>query len=305
MQSDAHELRAKRASTGFIGAAIQLMRPEQWVKSAFVVIPLFFSGRVDAGVVVQVLLGAVAFALLSSATYIVNDLCDIEADKQHAKKKFRPLPSGRIGTGAAAALGLLLFASSIAIVVLAGLPARIYLIGAIYVAVNLAYSLGLKNMPVLELLMVSSGYVLRLLAGSVIDGEALSSWIIVTTGLVSLMLVVGKRRADIATIDQIGGRLSLKHYSVAYLDQLITMLAGATFVTYLLFCLSDYAAHRFGMDVTVTAVFVLFGIFRFLQIVSLETGGDSPTDMVLRDAPLRACILLWLAAFFIIIYVAR
>ena len=85
----------------------------------------------------------------------------------------------------------------------------------------------------------------------------------------------------------------------------MTVLAAATFVTYLLFCLSDYAAHRFGMDVTITAVFVLFGIFRFLQIVSLQAGGDSPTDMVLRDVPLRTCILLWLATFFVIIYVAR
>ena len=304
MESSGTDLGAKRSSAGALGAAIRLMRPEQWVKNGFVLVPLFFSGRVDLPLVVQSFLGAAAFALLSSATYILNDLCDIEADKLHAKKKNRPLASGRVGLKTAVAMAAGLFLGSIAIVAAAGLPGRIYLIGGVYAAINLAYSLGLKHVPVVELLMVSSGYILRLIAGSVIDGEALSSWIIVCTGLVSLMLVAGKRRADIAAIDQ-AVRPSLKHYSVAYLDQVMTVLAAATFVTYLLFCLSDYAVARFGTDVTITSVFVLFGIFRFLQIVSVQSGGDSPTDMVLRDVALRTCILLWLATFFVIIYVAH
>ena len=301
---DAREIDGKRSGLGRVAAAFRLMRPEQWIKNAFVLIPLFFSGRVELAIVIESLLGAFAFALLSSAVYILNDVCDLEEDRRHAKKKYRALASGHIDTGTAIALAVLLFAASGAVVFLSGLPGRLYLIGAVYAAINLAYSLGLKHVPVLELLLVASGYVLRLIAGSVIDGEALSSWIIVCTGLVSLMLVAGKRRADIAAIDQ-ASRPSLKHYSVPYLDQLMTVLAAATFVTYLLFCLSDYAAHRFGIDVTITAVFVLFGIFRFLQIVSLQAGGDSPTDMVLRDVPLRTCILLWLATFFVIIYVAR
>ena len=288
-----------------IAAMAALMRPEQWVKNGFVLAPLFFSGQMNGPLVTQSLLGALAFCLLSSAVYVFNDLCDLEDDKHHLKKRHRPLPSGRISMSAAIGLAVILFVASAAVVFAAGLPTRLYLVGVVYAGVNISYSLGLKHVPVLELFMVSSGYILRLVAGGIIDGEALSPWIIVCTGLVSLMLAVGKRRGDVANdMDIAGRRRSLKHYTVAYLDQLTTLLAGTTFVTYLLFCISDYGMMRFGAYVTVTAVFVLFGIFRFLQIVLVQNGGESPTDMVLRDAPLRMSILLWLIAFFVIIYVA-
>jgi 4-hydroxybenzoate polyprenyltransferase len=200
-------------------------------------------------------------------------------------------------------LAAALFIGAAAVVFAAGLPAQLYGVGGLYAGINLAYSLGLKHVPVLELFMVSSGYILRLLAGGVILQEPLSPWIVVCTGLVSLMLTVGKRRGDVNETGLAAGRGSLRHYTVGYLDQLTTLLAGATFVTYLLFCLSDYGNARFGPDVTVTAVFVLLGIFRFLQIVSVQNGGNSPTDIILRDGPLRMTILLWLVAFFIIIYV--
>jgi 4-hydroxybenzoate polyprenyltransferase len=164
----------------------------------------------------------------------------------------------------------------------------------------------MKHVPVLELFMVASGFILRLLAGSIIVGETPSSWIVVCTGLVSLMLAVGKRRGDIANVlDETGRRRSLKHYTLAYLDQLMTVLATATFVTYLLFCISDYGMARFGTSVAVTSIFVLFGIFRFLQIIAVQAGGDSPTDIVLGDTPLRTAILLWIVTFFVIIYVVR
>ncbi len=307
MLPDAQEVApAKRSAMSQIAAAVALMRPEQWVKNGFVLIPVFFSGRAEWPIIVNALLGALAFSTLSSAVYVFNDICDAEDDKEHAKKRLRPLPSGRISLSAAAGLGIVLLAVSVAIVFAAGLPARLFLIGGIYAAINLAYSLGMKHVPVLELFMVSAGYILRLLAGSVIDGAALSPWIIVCTGLVSLMLVVGKRRGDVANaLDESGQRKSLRHYTVGYLDQLTTILAAATFVTYLLFCISDYGTIRFGPNVTVTAVFVLFGIFRFLQVVSVQAGGDSPTDLILRDAPLRTSILLWLLTFFLIIYVIR
>jgi decaprenyl-phosphate phosphoribosyltransferase len=305
--SEARETTTPRTpAASQLAAAIALMRPSQWVKNGFVIAPLFFSGKLSPSLIVDCLFGALAFCLLSSAVYIFNDLYDLEDDKHHVKKRVRPLPSGRITVGTAVALGAALFIASIAVVAASGLPSRLYLVGMIYTGINLAYSLGLKHVAVLELFMVSSGYILRLLAGGIIDGEALSPWILVCTGLVSLMLAVGKRRGDIANeMDVAGRRGSLKHYTVPYLDQLTTLLAGTTFVTYLLFCLSDYGMARFGSDVMITAPFVLFGIFRFLQIVSAQNGGDSPTDMILRDAPLRTTIVLWLAAFFVIIHVLR
>ena len=295
-----------RFGSGAFAAGIALMRPEQWIKNGFVLVPLFFSGQMSVPLVGQAFAGAIGFSLLSSAVYIFNDLRDIEADRLHLKKRNRPLPSGRITPAAAMVLGIALVLASTAVTILAGLPPQLFLIYGAYAAINIVYSLGVKHVAVLELFFVASGYVLRLLAGSIIDGEPLSPWIVACTGLVSLMLVVGKRRADIANaLDETVRRRSLAHYSVAYLDQLTTLLAGATTVTYLLFCISDYAMQRFGTDVSITAVFVLFGIFRFLQIVAVQSGGESPTDMVLRDAPIRAAIILWLLSFFVIIYVIR
>jgi 4-hydroxybenzoate polyprenyltransferase len=293
-----------RTGASRILAAIALMRPKQWVKNGFVVVPVFFSGHVDLPLAASALVATISFCLLASVIYIFNDLCDLEDDKRHEKKRFRPLPSGRIAVPAAVALGIALLLASVAAPALAGLPIRFFFLAALFAAFNLAYSLGMKHIPILELFILSSGYVLRLIAGSTIVGEALSSWIVVCTGLVSMMLAVGKRRGDVANaLDQTGGRRSLQHYSLPYLDQLTTLLAAATFVTYLLFCISDYAMQRFGADVTITSIFVLFGIFRFLQILTVESGGDSPTDIVVDDGPLRIAIFMWLLTFFVIIYV--
>ena len=294
----------ERIGSSRIAAAIALFRPKQWIKNGFILVPVFFSGHGDLALFVPALVAAFSFCLLSSAIYIFNDLCDLEDDKRHERKRFRPLPSGRITLAAAIALGVALLFSAFVLALLAGLPIRFFLLAGLFAAMNVAYSLGMKHIPILELFILSSGYVLRLIAGSTIVGEALSSWIVICTGLVSMMLAVGKRRSDIVNaLDQSGGRRSLQHYSQSYLDQLTTVLAAATFVTYLLFCISDYAVQRFSADVTITSVFVLFGIFRFLQIVTVESGGDSPTDIVVDDGPLRICILMWLLTFFVIIYV--
>ena len=293
----------ERKGTSRVAAAIALMRPKQWVKNGFILVPMFFSGHGDLGLAASALIAAISFCLLSSTIYILNDLCDLEDDKLHEKKRFRPLPSGRISVRTAIILGVALLSTSIVLPALAGLPIGFFYLAALYAAMNLAYSLGMKHVPILELFIVSSGYVLRLIAGSMIVGETLSSWIVVCTGLVSMMLAVGMRRGDVGnTLDQSGRRRSLQHYTVPYLDQLTTLLAGATFVTYLLFCISDYAMQRFGADVTITSVFVLFGIFRFLQILTVESGGDSPTDIVVDDGPLRISIFMWLLTFFVIIY---
>ena len=292
-----------RTGSSRVVAAIALMRPKQWVKNGFILVPMFFSGHGDLGLATSALIAAISFCLLSSTIYILNDLCDLEDDKLHEKKRLRPLPSRRISVPVAIALGIALLLTSIALPVVAGLPMRFFVLAALFGAMNLAYSLGMKHIPILELFILSSGYVLRLIAGSTIVGETLSSWIVVCTGLVAMMLAVGKRRGDVANaLDQSGRRRSLQHYTVAYLDQLTTLLAAATFVTYLLFCISDYAMQRFGADVTITSVFVLFGIFRFLQILTVESGGDSPTDIVVDDGPLRISIFMWLLTFFVIIY---
>ncbi|HVZ27619.1 MAG TPA: decaprenyl-phosphate phosphoribosyltransferase [Rhizomicrobium sp.] len=292
-----------RQSRFSAGAYLRLIRPEQWVKNLFVAIPLFFSGHFhDQALVTRVVIATAAFCLLSSAVYVFNDLRDLEDDRAHAKKRMRPLPSGAVSVVGAGLLCLGLLAAALILSIAWALPVSLLVAGALYLLINVSYSLGLKHIPLLELFMVASGFVIRLVAGSFVVGETLSSWIMVCTALVSLMLVVGKRRGDIAQgIDPQTRRKSLLHYTVPYLDQLMTLLASATVVTYLLFCISDYAKTRFGGDVSLTCVFVLFGVFRFLQIVSVGGGGDSPTTMVIKDRQLRYTILLWLALFYLLI----
>lgn len=286
-------------------AAVRLMRPEQWAKNVFVLAPLFFSGQLTGmASVADALLATAVFCLVSSAVYVFNDLCDMEADKVHAKKRTRPLASGAVSPGTARAMIAALLATTAAVLALWAPSVEFLGILVVYIAANLGYSLGLKQLALIELMLVSSGYVLRLIAGGIAIASPISGWIIVCTGLLALMLTIAKRRGDLAqNYDPEGRRASLSAYTVPFLDQLLSTLAGATIVAYVLFTIGGYAQARFGEYVPVTAVFVLLGVFRFMQIVMVEGGGDSPTDLVLRDNFMRLTLLGWAATFYVLLYV--
>jgi decaprenyl-phosphate phosphoribosyltransferase len=286
---------------------IRLLRPHHWIKNGFVVIPAFFAGQAfEARVFFPVVGATLIFCLLASAIYIINDLRDIDADRQHAKKKYRPLPAGLISQTTA----LITLAALLGLV--AGLlywlqpPMGFLAIITAYICLNLAYSLGLKQLALVEIFFVSSGYILRLVAGALIVHEHLTSWILACTGLISLLLTVGKRRGDMAqNNDHDQHRQSLKKYSIPYLDHLMTMLAATTIVTYLLFTMSDYAQTRFGESVILSTVFVIFGIMRYLQIVMVESGGDQPTTLLYRDRWMIATVLGYLFYFVLTLYAFR
>jgi decaprenyl-phosphate phosphoribosyltransferase len=294
---------SRTTSPGF--AILRLMRVQQWIKNGFVLVPLFFGNHMfDPARAVRAVAATLAFCLLSSAVYVLNDLCDLEHDRQHAKKRTRPLASGQVSKAVALCLIVAMLAGFAAVVAGARLPVRFLLVCGVYISINLAYSLGLKHVALLELFLVSSGYILRLVAGATVIDEQLTNWLLGCTGLVSLMLTVGKRRGDMtAGHDADRRRRSLGQYSVAYLDQLLTILAATTVVAYLMFCISDYAVQRFSNDVTWTAVLVVLGVFRYLQVVNVYGGGDAPTTLIIRDVPLLAIIALWCVSFYVIIYV--
>lgn len=284
-----------------------LMRPHHWIKNAFVLVPAFFSGHAhDPAILLQACGATIIFCLLSSIIYIINDLRDVEADKLHAKKCRRPLPSGLIKPHDAIMM-IVVLAISTSLLLWWLQPAKEFIfILVAYTALNLAYSLGLKQLALVELFLVSSGYILRLVAGGLVVNEHLTSWIVACTGLVSLLLTVGKRRGDIAQNNDLQQqRQSLRRYSVAYLDHLMTMLAAATIVTYLLFTLSDYAKIRFGEYVITSSVFVIFGIMRFLQIVMVESGGDQPATLLYRDRWMIVTILSYVFYFAVTLYIVR
>lgn len=285
-------------------AAILLLRPAQWLKNGFVLAPLFFGGKASEGEALAAALAAFAsFCLLSSAVYVFNDIHDMEADKAHARKKSRPLPAGRVSQGFAWALVPVLLALSAGAALAGRLPMEFFAAAGIYAAINLAYTLGLKHLALVELVLVSSGFVVRLIAGAAATGIALSPWIILMTGTLALLLVTGKRRADVAqNSDPKGGRRALAEYSLSFLDQLITMLAGVTLVAYVLYCVSDRGVGRYGNWVLLSAVFVVLGIMRYLQIVLFEGRGEQPTTLAVRDPVMAGTLVLWLVTFGALIY---
>lgn len=279
------------------------MRPRQWTKNAFVFGALVFDGQFFlAHSFLRIFAGFWLFCLLSGTVYIINDLADLEADRRHPEKRLRPLPSGklpvRVAQLAAIALPLLIFPTA------ALLDARFVAIAALYFAINLAYSKWLKHVPILDVLLIAAGFVLRVGGGVVlIQVERFSPWLYVVTTLLALYIGFGKRRAELALISQTNGgtRKVLDGYTLPLLDQLITIVSGATIIAYSLYTFSapNLPANHSMM---LTIPFVLYGIFRYLYVVQVEQQGGAPEEVLLQDRPLQLTVILWAAAVFIILY---
>lgn len=286
-------------------AILQLLRPHQWTKNVFVLAPLLFSGHLmELAVATRSLVTFAAFCLLASAIYVVNDIRDRELDRTHPKKRLRPLAAGHVSCRVATVLCVVLLVAAAAVSLSVSLAPRIYVVMAAYVLLNMLYSFRIKHIAIVELFVVAIGYVLRLIAGGLAVGDPpLSHWIVACTGLVALTLTVGKRRADIAQDNDTGrGRRALAEYNIPFLDALLSSLASATLVTYLLFCMSDYAIGRFGDHVLWTGIPVAIGLTRFMQIAIVRNGGDAPTATVVGDPMIRAAVIAFLAIYGVLIY---
>ncbi len=267
---------------------IKLMRPRQWVKNVFVLAPLIFSGEFLHPESIKVsLLAFVMFCIASSATYIVNDLHDIERDRRHpTKSRTRPLAAGKVTIPAALALlGVLL-----TLLVAAGLVMpRVMAVIAAYLALNLAYSFYLKHEPVIDIFTIAIGFVLRVYAGTMALALPLSSWMLVTTLCLALYLAAVKRKQELAQ-SGIDGREVLKKYSPVLVDRYAEMSATGALLFYGLFVMS--AKPR----LVITVPLVLFGLFRYWYVVEELDGGESPTDALLNDWQLLLTVVLWIAA---------
>ena len=267
---------------------IKLMRPRQWVKNVFVLAPLIFSGEFLHPESIKVsLLAFVLFCIASSATYIVNDMHDIERDRRHpTKSKTRPLAAGKVTIPAALALlGVLL-----TLLVAAGFVVpRVIAVIAAYLALNLAYSFYLKHEPVIDIFTIAIGFVLRVYAGTMALALPLSSWMLVTTLCLALYLAAVKRKQELAQ-SGIDGREVLKKYSPVLVDRYAEMSATGALLFYGLFVMS--AKPR----LVITVPLVLFGLFRYWYVVEELDGGESPTDALLNDWQLLLTVVLWIAA---------
>jgi decaprenyl-phosphate phosphoribosyltransferase len=285
-------------------ARFRLLRVHQWTKNAFVVAPLFFSQEFDHGwAVARTGAAFVAFCAGSSLVYVLNDWSDRERDARHPTKHTRPLASGaltaRDAVAQAIVLGIVLLAACATLV---RYPGALVPIG-IYLALNVAYSFWLRSVNLLDIAVIAAGFVLRVLAGTGAVGVEATSWIVLCTGLLALLLGLGKRRGDLQ-VEGAADRATLEHYDVAFIDLGLGTVSAAVITFYALFTVSDYSLARFESEhLYVTTFPVALGILRYLQVIVRGETSGSPSEILLQDRTLQAFIAVWLVLFGVLAYV--
>jgi len=286
-------------------ALLKTMRLRQWTKNGFVFFALVFDKQLfQINPFLRTLEGFFLFCLVSSAVYLLNDIFDIEADRQHPEKKNRPLASGALPVSVAWGAAIALVAVALPFGYRLAPVFAVYL--ATYLVINLFYSLWLKHVPILDVLIVSSGFVLRVAAGvALITVERFSPWLYMITVLFSLYIGFGKRRAEMSLLEKSAGshRKVLDGYTLPLLDQYITIVSGTTIVAYSLYTFSAPNLPE-NHSMMLTIPFVVFGIFRYLQLIQTGHAAGAPDEVALKDRPLQATVLLWVITVLIIFYLA-
>jgi len=286
-------------------ALLKTMRLRQWTKNGFVFFALIFDRQLfNLSSFLVTLWGFFLFCLTSSVVYLLNDIADVEADRQHPEKKNRPIASGKLPINVAwgAAILLILVALPTAYLIA---PALALILG-IYLLINLLYSRWLKHVPILDVLIISAGFVLRVAAGVVlITVERFSPWLYVITTLFSLYIGFGKRRAEMTLLSQGAGshRKVLDGYTLPLLDQYITIVSGTTIVTYSLYTFTAPNLPE-NHSMMLTIPFVVFGIFRYLQLIQTGHAAGAPDEVALKDRPLQVTVLLWGLAVLAVFYMS-
>ncbi len=282
---------------------IRLMRPRQWVKNTFVFAPLFFTpSAVSLEALVATVLLFLSFCLVSSGVYCFNDLRDRHADKRHPVKCRRPLASGllRPSTGLAMAIGLVFLGLVIAMLTS---PAAATIVLA-YVALNLGYSLGLKSISIVDVLIISAGFVMRVYAGAAVIAVQPTAWILICAGMLALFIALAKRRDDLVMALDAEHRTSLGGYTKPFLDVCVMVTLAALLVSYLIFTADQDAMARLGSDnLYLTTPYVVAGVFRYLQLTLVEERSGSPTTLLFNDSFLMVTVAAWLATYIYMIHI--
>lgn len=285
---------------------IELCRPKQWIKNLFCFAAILFALKLtDFNLLFYNFLAFLAFCFVSSMVYIINDISDIEADKVHKKKRFRPLAAGEVTIKEAVIFAVFLFI--LAVVICSVLNYRFQIVISTYLLINLLYTFKIKNVVLLDVFFISIGFILRVVGGAVAIGVTVSSWMLLTTIFISLFLAISKRRAELSQstdMERIGKqRKVLHHYSIAFTDQLNTIAATGTIIAYALYTVADSTIKTFNTDKLIyTTPFVIYGIFRYMYLTHKKNLGESPTQIVTKDIPIIINSFLWLVISFLIIY---
>jgi 4-hydroxybenzoate polyprenyltransferase len=295
-----------RSAVGRSTAANLLIsvRPGEWIKNTFVFAGLVFSRKLtDPAAVLASLAAFGIFCALAGVVYLINDVADRERDRQHPRKRERPIASGAVSPGTALATAAVLAAGGLSAAWLMG-P----VFGAIataYVTLLALYSGPLKHIVIIDVLTIAIGFVLRVAAGAVAVAVPMSHWLLVCTILLALFLGLSKRRHELTLLADgaIGHRRILQEYSPYLLDQMIGVVTASTLMAYVFYATSEETAEKFGTSLLgLTIPFPLYGIFRYLYLVHQREGGGSPAELLLNDRPLLACVALWGLAVVVIIY---
>jgi 4-hydroxybenzoate polyprenyltransferase len=293
-------------------ALIESMRPKQWVKNGIIFAALIFDVQLfQLQPLLRTLAGFVILCVLSSAVYLFNDLADIEKDRLHPKKRLRPLASGRLNRNAALVVALLL--PLVAVPVSFLLQWRFGIVACVYLISNILYSFWLKNVVIIDVLVLAAGYVLRVAAGvALITVERFSPWLYICITLLALFMGFGKRRGEMVLLGgsgtgaaPVGGsRRVLQDYTLAFLDELINIVSTAVIMAYSLYTFSaPNLPDNHAMMLTIP--FVLYGIFRYLYLIHIKGEGGAPDELVLTDRPLQITFVLWGLSAVLVLYLSK
>ena len=284
-------------------ALIKTMRPQQWLKNILIFAALVFDGKL--GVIpdlVRTSIGFLLFCLVSSAVYIINDLADVEVDRLHPKKRYRPIAAGVLPVSVARTAAVVIVGLSFPLAYLLSPTFALVLLS--YFLLNLAYSKWLKHVPIIDVFVLASFYVLRVVAGlTIIHVARFSPWLYVVTTLLALYVGFGKRRAELALLAEEANshRKVLDGYTIPLLDQFITIVSAATIGAYSLYTFSAVNLPE-NHAMMLTIPFAIYGIFRYLYLVQIKQGGGAPEEELFRDRPLQIAIVLWGLAVVLILY---
>ena len=291
---------------------LKLIRPHQWLKNVFVMIPMFFGGSLlDPSDIRASVVTFFAFSFIASSVYCFNDIIDVEADRRHPVKCKCPIASGAISVRSAWALMALMFLLSVGTVCLLDTYSHVINVGLvilIYYILNILYCSKLKQYAIVDVCIIAFGFVLRVLAGGFATDIALSKWLVLMTFLLTLFLSFAKRRDDVLRMNETGEppRKNTIRYNLTFINQAITITASVTLVCYIMYTVSPEVVNRFHSDLLyLTSVFVLLGLLRYIQITVVDKRSGDPTKMMLRDRFTQCVVLLWALTFLVLIYVIK
>ncbi len=287
-----------------IGPLIESLRPKQWSKNLLLFAGLFFSRNVfHLSLVLRVVFGFVLFCLISGGVYLFNDLFDLKKDREHPVKSKRPLPSGRLSVSSAIVSSIILIGGGLLLSFYLKIEFGYFALS--YVAINIAYSLILKHIVILDVILIAFGFVIRAVSGAVIIGVSISSWLLICTIFLALFLALCKRRHELVFLGSSAEqhRKILSEYSPELLDQMISVVTASTVMAYALYTMSAETVDKFGTrNLIFTIPFVIYGIFRYLYLVHQRNLGGSPELILLKDRSMIVNIALFLVVSGLIIY---